>query len=912
MENLITELAGYLIILMTVLYTYLGYAGLRKGNRGKTAFLQGQMFLILLIHLTGYLLLYMQKQEIRLIWLYLSQLILLTLSHVSYRSIYKKYSPVLFAHMEFLLMTGFVFQTRLSFENGVKQTVFAGVTLFLCLIVPTLIRRLSVLKKLGWLYGGLGIALLVWVLVAGKQIYGATNWVEVFGVAIQPSELVKLLYVFMLAAFLSKKADFKQIVLVSVLAAVHVLVLVAEKDLGGALIFYVTYVLMIFVATRSYWYLLAGAGGGVVAAIAAYSIFYHVQVRVLAWQNPWDYIDKEGYQVAQSLFGIGTGGWFGMGLGYGLPGSIPVVDSDFIFAGISEELGGIYGLCLILVHVGIFLLWIELASKLRETFYRYVAMGCCSVYMIQVFLSVGGVIKLIPSTGVTLPLISYGGSSLVCTILMYAIVQGLSVLEGSEKSKRQRKKTVGTEPKEKMMAVAYGALGLFLVAACYFSYYIFFESAETINNSYNKRQELFARDTLRGEILAADETVLAYSIQSEDGTDQRIYPYAEVYSHFVGRGTNGKTGVEALKNFELLTSHDNEWKKLQERLNGKKHQGDRVVTTVDTGLQMTLDASLSGYRGAAVVLDPSTGKILAMVSKPDYDPNSIEQDWEMLTGELEAESRLLNRATNGMYPPGSTFKVITALEYMREHPDWEQDSYWCTGTYQRGYYRLQCFERKEHEEVGLIEAFSKSCNTYFTSRGMELDQQALSALTSELLFNRELPMDFPHKASSYVLTAEAETDEVMHTMIGQGKTQMSPVHNAMIASAIANGGVLMKPYAVDRVETYEGELVEKYWPESHGNLMTGEEADQMSLLLRDVVVNGTGRRLSGYDCAVYGKTGTAEYVTESGANSAHSWFMGYAEQEDGRKIAFSVILEGEGRGERSAVRVVEDMLSAWK
>ncbi len=212
----------------------------------------------------------------------------------------------------------------------------------------------------------------------------------------------------MLSAFLSKRTDLKQVLLVSVLAAVHVLILVAERDLGGALLFYVTYVMVLFAATRNWWYLLAGAGGGALASVAAYFLFYHVRVRVLAWSNPWAYIDNQGYQVAQSLFGIGTGGWFGMGLGKGLPGSIPVVTSDFIFSGLSEEFGGLFAICLILVYLGSFLLFIQLAWRIKSRFYQCVAIGCCIMYSFQVFLSIGGVIKLIPSTGVTLPLISYG------------------------------------------------------------------------------------------------------------------------------------------------------------------------------------------------------------------------------------------------------------------------------------------------------------------------------------------------------------------------------------------------------------------------------------------------------------------------------------------------------------------------
>lgn len=917
MENVVTELAKYLILLLVVLYTYLGFAVFQKEKETRRFLYQGQTFLILLIHLFCFLLLYMQKPVIRLVWLYLAQLAVLSISGLAYRKLYRSFSTVLFLHMQFFLMIGFVFVTRLSFESGVKQTVFAGGALFLCLLVPFLIRSIPFFYRMGWIYALTGVALLLWVLVAGKEVYGAKNWVNFFGVAIQPSEFVKILYVFMLSAFLSKRTDLKQVLLVSVLAAVHVLILVAERDLGGALLFYVTYVMVLFAATRNWWYLLADAGGGALASVAAYFLFYHVRVRVLAWSNPWAYIDNQGYQVAQSLFGIGTGGWFGMGLGKGLPGSIPVVTSDFIFSGLSEEFGGLFAICLILVYLGSFLLFIQLAWRIKSRFYQCVAIGCCIMYSFQVFLSIGGVIKLIPSTGVTLPLISYGGSSMACSILMFAIVQGLYVVggvEGEKGAKSSAPLPTAANPltrRDRTAVVTYGFLTLFTGLLLYFSYFIGFESKQVINNSYNRRQELFAREVLRGEIQAADGTVLAYSKEQADGTVERIYPYKNSYSQFVGRNSNGKTGVEALRNFELLTSSDQPWKKLVEKLNGRKNQGDTVVTTVDTSLQMAADQALSGYQGAAVVLEPSTGKILALVSKPDYDPNTVEEDWESLNAELESESRLLNRAANGMYPPGSTFKVLTALGLLRQNTAWEKEEHTCNGTFREGEYQIQCYRKQAHGTVDLERAFALSCNTFFAKEGLTLNLTEFAALAEELLFNRTLPADFPHRGSSFSLAEGAGTDEIMQTMIGQGKTQISPLHNAMLAAAIANGGVLMKPYAVDRIETYDGALVKKYWPESYGSLISGTEAEYLTNFMEEVVIHGTATKLTGYPYDIYGKTGTAEYVMENGEPSAHSWFIGFTDW-DGRKIAVSVIVEGENRGSRTATDVTAQILKAWK
>ena len=192
---------------------------------------------------------------------------------------------------------------------------------------------------------------------------------------------------------------------------------------------FVTYLAMVFVATGNLLYLLTGLVGGCGACGAAYSLFSHVRVRVEAWRNPWADIDNRGYQITQSLFAIGTGGWFGMGLYQGMPYRIPVVEKDFAFAAISEELGGIFAVCLLFVCLGCFLQFVMLAGRMQAAFYRLVAFGLAVEYMVQVILTVGGVIKFIPSTGVTLPLVSYGGSSVLATFLLFGVMQGLYILK---------------------------------------------------------------------------------------------------------------------------------------------------------------------------------------------------------------------------------------------------------------------------------------------------------------------------------------------------------------------------------------------------------------------------------------------------------------------------------------------------
>jgi cell division protein FtsW (lipid II flippase) len=460
--NLLVQLSKYINILLIAFYTFYTFYVLGNNDKKKQNRIYGKMTgIIYAFHFISYLILYINSMNIKIVFLYVGQLIGITLVFILYQWIYSNISILVLHNMIFLLTIGMVMLTRLAYQKAVKQSIIVGVTLVICLIIPLLIDKLKHLSKFGWFYGGLGVVLLLSVLFLGIEQYGATNWISIFGFTIQPSEFVKLIFVFSIASLLSKRKDFRYVAVVTILAAIHVLILVAGKDLGGALIFFVTYLVMLYIATCNPFYFLAGLSGGVLASVVAYQLFYHVKVRVMAWSNPWAYIDKEGYQISQSLFAIGTGGWFGMGLSKGLPTSIPVVDSDFIFSAISEEMGAIFALCLILICISCFIMFVTIAMKLDNEFYKLIAIGLSILYIFQVFLSIGGVTKFIPSTGVTLPLISYGGSSILSSLLMFSVIQGLYVFsqDGNDniekrKRKRNRKKKTKNSEKEGKSAAA--------------------------------------------------------------------------------------------------------------------------------------------------------------------------------------------------------------------------------------------------------------------------------------------------------------------------------------------------------------------------------------------------------------------------------------------------------------------------
>nr|MCR4605789.1 FtsW/RodA/SpoVE family cell cycle protein [Eubacterium sp.] len=336
-------------------------------------------------------------------------------------------SKLVLNNMMLCLLIGFIILTRLNIDYMIKQLLFASLAMGLCLMVPFLIERLKIWDKLGMIYAIVGICMLLLVFVIGVEHYGAKNWVQIGGFEMQPSEFVKIIFVFFVAATLSKRTDFKYVVLITVIAAAHVGVLVLEKDLGGALIFFFTYLAMLYIATSQWLYLAAGLGVGAAAAFVAFRLFSHVKIRVMAWKDPWGHINDAGYQICRSLFAIGTGGIMGLGLGQGLPNTVPVVESDFIFAAISEELGVIFAICLMLVYISSYIMFVNIAMKMTNKFYKLCAFGLSVVFMFQVFICVGGSTKFIPSTGVTLPLVSYGGSSLITTIIIFSIIQGLYV-----------------------------------------------------------------------------------------------------------------------------------------------------------------------------------------------------------------------------------------------------------------------------------------------------------------------------------------------------------------------------------------------------------------------------------------------------------------------------------------------------
>lgn len=442
----------------------------------------------------------------------------------------------------------------------------------------------------------------------------------------------------------------------------------------------------------------------------------------------------------------------------------------------------------------------------------------------------------------------------------------------------------------------------------YTCHYAITHQQELINNSYNGRQEIFAAQNTRGSIFAAGGQVLAETQTDADGNERRVYPYDNLFAHAVGYATNGRFGVEAAANYYLINSNAKLSDKVASDVAGSKYPGDSVVTTLDVGLQEVAAKSLGVYKGAIIVSEPSTGKILAMVSKPDFNPNEIDALWDGLIQDKES-TVLLNRVTQGLYPPGSTFKIVTALEYIRENPDsYGQYSYQCNGRYSSGQDTINCYHGSVHGHEDFTRSFAKSCNASFANIGMKLDRTRWGQTLDGLLFNQELPVSFAYNRSKLVVDADTSDSDILQASIGQGTTQITPLHLNMITCAIANGGTVMKPYLVDHVKNNEGTVIKQFSPDSYKELLTQTEAAALTELMTAVVESGTGTKLAGLTYTAAGKTGSAEYNNVK--TDSHAWFTGFAPAQE-PEVCVTIIIEGAGSGGDYAVPIAKRIFDEY-
>ena len=443
----------------------------------------------------------------------------------------------------------------------------------------------------------------------------------------------------------------------------------------------------------------------------------------------------------------------------------------------------------------------------------------------------------------------------------------------------------------------------FIAMAGYLIYFNLTQAESIINNSYNKRQGVLSRRTIRGSILADDKTKLAVTNVDDEGNETRYYPYSGLFSHTIGYLNNGGYGLESLYGYYMLHSNQNFFEQIGNDLSGNRNTGDNVVTTLNVGLQKACYDALGSNRGAVIVMEPSTGKILAMVSKPDFDPNTLAANWSQITGE-GSDSVLVNRATQGLYPPGSTFKLITMLEYLREHKnDYGQYHYICDGTYELGENTINCVRTTAHGDVDLFSSLAVSCNCSFINIGLSLDLDSYKKTAENMLFNKELPTNLEYNKSRFVLNSESSEWDIAQTSFGQGKTVITPFHLALITCTIANNGTLMKPYLVSSIESTNGMTVKKFKEEKYDTLITENEASLLIKGMEQVVKGSFSWLYGGVEYTLAAKSGSAQYGTEGYEHSLYASFS----PADNPEIAVVAVVEGGPQRNTTAAEVTKQI-----
>lgn len=474
---------------------------------------------------------------------------------------------------------------------------------------------------------------------------------------------------------------------------------------------------------------------------------------------------------------------------------------------------------------------------------------------------------------------------------------------------------------------------LFLAMVIYLLKISIYDSNSFVANTMNPRLSQGQEGIKRGSILDINGDVIAESVrtgENDEGqpTYKRVYNNSEAYAHVVGYMVKGKAGVESKYNFRLEDVSFELFQRIG-GLFGNDIEGNNVVLTIDNRLQEIAYDYLKGQRGSIVALEPSTGKILAMVSNPAFDSNSVDKNWEELNSDDE-NSPLLNRATQGLYPPGSTFKIVTsaaAYEYDKDSLELEMN---CTGEKKFGHSIMHCYNNIAHGKEGILKAFAESCNTFFSTMGEDIGNDNLIKTAEDFGFNQEINFPLEYSKSSFALKSNSSQSETVETSIGQGKTLVTPLFMAMVTGAVANNGRMMNPYVVDHSETPWGGIRNKTIPSALRQAVDADTAYKIKDLMIEVVNSGTatnaafsvsGRvhnsissdsavsdgaasRYSG-PVTVAGKTGTAE----NPAGDDHAWFVAFAPAED-PQIAVAVVYENVGKGSK-AIPAARDIMKEY-
>jgi len=384
--------------------------------------------------------------------------------------------PVVWHMIALLHLIGSIMLHRLDPQLALRHNMIAILGFVIMLFIGYIVSKIKFFNKMAYVYMLVAIGML---LMVNSTTNGATNWFSYGGISFQPSEFVKIVFVFFLASAFKKAYDFKQLFFATGVSAIIVLILVYQRDLGSALLYFVLYMVLSYMYSKKRWLSFLQLGGLGLGGYVSYVLFSHVRTRIFAWLDPFAYIDDQGYQITQALFAFSGGRWMGTGLTQGHPLKIPVVESDFIFAAIGEELGSFFAILTILLFLILIITLLSQCQKTYSIFNAYVGVGLVVMFGFQGFLIIGGVIKMLPLTGVTLPFISYGGTSLITSILSVGIIEAISKAPYKATKREYRAHTVVT--------IKGIMLILYLSFIVYLTYFLAIDRYVVELNAYNSR-----------------------------------------------------------------------------------------------------------------------------------------------------------------------------------------------------------------------------------------------------------------------------------------------------------------------------------------------------------------------------------------------------------------------------------------
>ena len=865
-------------------------------------------------------------------------------AHVAVRFLAPYADPAILPVVALLSGIGLAFVTRLAPaihppdpRLATSQTIwiFIGVAALVVtlLAVPSLERLAR--YKYTLMLGGLVLLILPMIPGVGHEVNGARLWLKFGPVAFQPSEIAKILIVLGLAAYL---ADNRDVLAVSVrkflgvglpaarhlgplvaIWAMSLLILVAMKDLGSSLLFFGVFLVMLYVATGRSFYTIVGLILFGIGAYVSFRLFGHVQTRVDIWLHPFADAAGKGYQLVQSLFSLASGGLAGSGIGKGLPTKIPFVTTDFVYSAIGEEVGLLGGVAVLIGYLVVCYRGLAIASRSRSDMAQLTAVGLTTALGLQVFVIVGGVSGLIPLTGITLPFISYGGSSILANFILVALL----LRTGDEAARvgaasRTTKASVmsGIAFGRRSTKVAWLLTAMFAALVLNLTWVQVIHAQALNDNPFNTRRAAEQITAERGSIDTADGVVLAES-RPAGSTFRRVYPQGSLAAHVVGyfSARYGRAGIESAMNDTLLGKRNVETvQDLVESAAGIPVPGNDVVLTIDSVTQKAAERALSGHRGAIVALDPRSGAILALASAPAYSPADVDASWKRLAGDSLA-APLVDRATTSLYPPGSTFKVVTLTASLEAGTTTPDKVYPGPATLTIGGGKVTNFHGASFGLVTVVKATANSINTVFAQMAADVGAQRLVAKADSFGFDKAPPFTLPAAASRMSPASSMNTWETAWAGCGQPVSSSStpargpaatPLQMALVAAGIGNGGTVMQPYVVKDITSHSGAVLATTSPARWTTATNAGTAATVRDLMVNAVKNGSGHLAAIPGVTVAGKTGTAE---ASKSQATHAWFIGFAPAE-APTVAVAVILENAGVGGEEAAPVAHDVLVA--